>query len=32
MKLLFILVTFTILFVTVVTLTQTMINKVKSYL
>lgn len=32
MKLLFILVAFTILFVTVVTLTQIIINKVKSYL
>lgn len=32
MKLLFILIAFTILFVTVVTLTQTIINKVKSYL
>lgn len=32
MKLLFILVAFTVLFVTVVTLTQTIINKVKSYL
>lgn len=32
MKLLFILVAFTVLFVTIVTLTQTIINKVKFYL
>jgi hypothetical protein len=32
MKLLFILVAFTVLFVTIATLTQTIINKVKSYL
>ena len=32
MKLLFILVAFTVLFVTIVALTQTIINKVKTYL